>query len=279
MARFREAFSGSVWLDNLKPLIDIGGDLQRIRYFESKEFGKVLIINDELQHVEAWAPFYHEIIVHLPCSFIPKPSSALVLGGGSLFAAAELLKYDSIRSIDLVDYDVKMVESTARVYPATKSVLRDERLNIITQECKQYLTKCTKKYDLIINDCFDLHAEDDSLGYDLYQVIYDKMSEVGICSDLIYRSIYQDGHTQNALRRIHSYKHRAATLLAVPEYPGFLHLLTMWGKNVNVHQKQRMLFNETQMSMHSREMFQIYLPNNLNFYLYIPPYLASVVPK
>lgn len=279
MAWFREALSGSVWLDNLEPLSDISNSIQRIRYYQSKEFGKVLVINDELQHVEAWAPFYHEIVVHLPCSLIDEPRNVLVLGGGSLFAAAELLKYKSITCIDLVDYDINIIEATSQVYSQAKVALGDERLNVITDECTRFLMNCTKSYDLVINDCFDLVSEDLKCNHDLYQIIFNRLSAKGICSDLIYRSIYCDGHTQRALRRISAYQHKAVSLLAVPEYPGFLHLLTIWGKNVNIHQQQRALINKQQAAMHDDGNFQIYSPKNLAFYFYIPPYLLDFFPK
>ena len=50
------------------------------------------------------------MLVHLPIAFIPIISEVLILGGGSLFAAYEVLKYSSVKNVILCDYDHEVIE-------------------------------------------------------------------------------------------------------------------------------------------------------------------------
>lgn len=277
MAHFRETLSGAVWLSDLRLIVEIAGNSQRVKYYSSKEFGRILIIDDELQHVETWAPFYHEIIVHLPSSFIKRLTRALIIGGGSLFAAEELLKYKTVDTVDLVDHDMNVIKATTRAYPERAYIMNDRRLQIFEQTYQHYLPSCSNKYDLIINDCFDLYSIDTESQYDYYKGIANLLNDNGICSDLVYRSIYSNEIAFNALRRIPKDLRKAVSLLAVPEYPGIFHLLTMWGKNKSLFRQQNKTINRHQPTMHGAGRFMIYNPNFLQFYLYNPPYLTKYI--
>lgn len=277
MVHFCESSSGAIWLSELEPLVDISDGIQAIQYFISKEYGRILVINEELQHVEAWAPFYHEIVVHLPCSFIKKPKRALIIGGGSLFAAEELLKYDSIEAINLVDHDLNVIKATMCAYPERGFILNDARLKICEQKFEMFLPTCQDKYDIIVNDCFDMYSVDKTHHEDYYEIVENLLSDCGICSDLVYRNIYIDEVTNGALRRIAGHLNRAASMIAIPEYPGVLHILTMWGKNKNLTQDKKNISNFDQLSMQSRNCFKLYSPRHIQFYLYLPPYLKKYI--
>lgn len=276
MIDFCEALPGAVWLSNLQPIVEVSNDIQNVRYYHSTEFGRVLIINNELQHVEAWSPFYHEIITHLPCQFLPHVNRGMIMGGGSLFAAEELLKYSSITKIDLVDHDMNVISATLEAYPERRHIIDDKRLNIINESCEHYLSSFKGEYDIIINDCFNLYEIDHLSDIDYYNLIENILSERGIFSDLIYRNLY-DSMTKSSLDRIPKKLNKAASLLAVPEYPGIFHLFTMWGKNENLHQGQRKIINGEQLEMINNGAFKIYSPYFLDFYMYLPPYLQKYI--
>lgn len=274
---FCEPISGSINLMEMDVVSERVNDIQRIVYFHSKEFGKVLVINGEVQHVESWAPFYHEIITHLPCQFIENVKSAMIMGGGSLFAAEELLKYSSIKEIDLVDHDITVTEMTIDAYPHREFIINDKRLKIISDKCENYIKNCNKKYDIIINDCFDLHLVDSNSDIDYYNILFNCLTDHGIVSDLVYRSIYHDETVKLSLSRISNYPHKAASLLVVPEYPGVFHVLTMWGKNNNLHQTSYRIKNMEQKGMHKSGKFRIFSPSYTEYYLYLPPYLSAYI--
>ncbi|WP_083463960.1 hypothetical protein [Prosthecomicrobium hirschii] len=277
MVDFCELKSGAVWLSDLEVLVEIDSIIQKFRYYSSKNFGRILVIDNEVQHVEYWAPFYHEIIVHLPCSFLKEPRNALIIGGGSLFAAQELMKYDSIEHIDLVDHDANVIEATMLAYPERKHILDDRRLRISFQKYEKFLPECKNTYDLVVNDCFDLYEVTTRREIDYYNILLNLLSEEGICSDLIYRSIYDDGILNRAIRRIPSHLNYAGSLIAVPEYPGVFHLLTLWGKCGALDKKLTRSINNEQINMSLNGEFAVFDPSFLNYYLYLPPYLNRFV--
>lgn len=53
------------------------------------------------------------------------------MGGGSLFAAEELLKYPTIVSIDIVDFDINVIEATLIAYPERQYIINNSRINIL----------------------------------------------------------------------------------------------------------------------------------------------------
>lgn len=278
MVEFCEGISGAIWLKDLTPILSRSTDFQKINYYQSREFGRILVLNNELQHVEAWAPIYHEITTHLPCSFIENPIKSMVMGGGSLYIVEELMKYESIECIDLVEYDLEVIKATINVYPERKKLLKDKRLNIINRNCIDYIQSNNKKYDIIINDCFNLYEEDKYNNvFDFYAAIELSLTNEGIFSDLIYRSIYDNILLRKAIVRVPMGLNLTISLLAVPEYPGIMHALTMWGKNKNLSQEQKKLINLNQIRMNEAKKYKIYSPNNISFYLYCPPYLCDYI--
>ena len=98
---FYEREPVSLYLDNLTVIEEIQSPHQYIQLMNHPWLGKVLIINGEIQHIEKYQTLYHEMLIHLPAAFVPEVSSVLILGGGSLFAAHEVLKYPSIKKVIL----------------------------------------------------------------------------------------------------------------------------------------------------------------------------------
>lgn len=65
-------------------------------------------INGHLQFNSFDEHIYHEVLVHPTLNMLNKPQRALVLGGGDGMAVRELLKYEHIQEIVLVDLDSSM---------------------------------------------------------------------------------------------------------------------------------------------------------------------------
>ena len=245
----------------------------QIQYYYSSAFGHILVINNEIQHIECWTPIYHEAVVHVPLMFLRNAKSTLILGGGSLFAARELLKYKTLQLITLVDWNPNVIQLSCEIYPELKAVRDDPRLQIIHQDAWDYLHISNQKFDFILNDAFNLCSISEDKYPNAYNILYDKLTETGIISDLFYRNIHDEKLTKNAISKLRTFKHKAFSLLAVPEYPGVLHLLSFWGKNRQISQNARSTFNLESNIIMSRGEFLIFNPKFLRFYLYIPPYL------
>ncbi len=195
---------------------------QEVSFYSHKQLGRVLVINDEVQHVEAWKSLYHEPLVHTPIAFLQEPKTALILGGGSLFAAYELLKYDSLQKVVMIDHDEEVIDLMLRHYDHAKECLEDVRFNLdiynFTDGIKNY-----GKFDLIINDAIDLYTEQENQIFpDAYSVITDLLSVHGVCSDVIYRHIFDKEILDGSLSSLPKKGNKVFGLITIPEYPGIL---------------------------------------------------------
>ena len=76
-------------------------EFQRIDIFESKEFGRMMVLDGYVMLTEKDEFIYHEMIVHVPMAVHPNPKRVLIIGGGDGGTARELLRYKNVESVDL----------------------------------------------------------------------------------------------------------------------------------------------------------------------------------
>jgi spermidine synthase len=117
-----------------------------------------LYINENLQFCSIDEYRYHESLIHIPLSLHPKPENVLILGGGDGLAVRELLKYPSIRSIDLVDLD-KAITDLAQNHRLLQNInqksLNNPKVHIYNQDAYKFVEKGGKLYSAIIIDLPD----------------------------------------------------------------------------------------------------------------------------
>ncbi len=271
---FHENDTVSMYLSDLELLKKIKTKKQMVELYCHKELGKVLIINGEIQHIENYQCLYHEMLVHLPIAFLSVPKTALIIGGGSLFAAQEILKYSTIEKLTLCDYDPKLINLLSKYYPHINSVMNDPRFQYIDLNAKKFISEDKNKYDLIVNDCFNLIKEVSSDNICYIDALYNRLNYNGVCSDIIYRYIFDKDTMIPTLEKIHEFKNKCYSLVTVPEYPGVLHLEIIWGKNAHINQKADKSINDEQFEIKD---FQYYNPNRLTHHLYLPKYLNNIL--
>jgi spermidine synthase len=280
MASFHEALDVALWLDQLTPIEALSSAVQQIKLFAHPKLGRVLVIGGEIQHVEAWQELYHEPLVHVPASFIPEVRRALVLGGGSLFAAFECLKYPTVEKVDLIDHDLEVIELVCRHYPHARAVRADPRFQLRVADAAESLGSVAGSYDLIINDCFDLFADLPGSLSDTYAKLSAHLSDVGLCSDVIYRHVFEADQNRRSILALASSAYFNCGLIVIPEYPGVLHIHTIWGRNSHVAKPGGTIQNLLQQA-HVRGdrslNFAFYDPAFRRHFLHVPPYLATVV--
>ena len=274
---FHEKESIALYLDNLVRLESMVTLKQKIEIYRHDTLGLVLMINDEIQHIENYQCMYHEQLVHLPMSFCERPQTALVLGGGSLFAAYELLKYPSIQSITLCDHDYTVLKLMEKYYDHAKMVLTNKRFHFIENDGVEFLDRNKIHYDIIVNDCFNLLKESNTYGCSFFKKMHDMLTDKGVCSDIIYRHIFDGAITHDSIQEIKKCSNIALSLVTVPEYPGILHIQTIWGKNKNIAQTCKSTYNSFQQKCLKTNSFpfEFYSPQNLPYYLYLPSYIKD----
>lgn len=114
-----------------------------------------LFLNNNLQFSTRDEYRYHEALIHPILSMSKKIDSVLVLGGGDGLAVRELLKYDEIKSITLVDLDKEMTDlfkNNTFLKKLNNNSLSHPKVHIVNQDAFVWLKQTTLKFDVAIVD-------------------------------------------------------------------------------------------------------------------------------
>lgn len=133
-------------------LFSAQSEFQRIDVLESKEFGKILVADGDLMLTEKDEFIYHEMITHVPMAVHPNVERVLVIGGGDGGIVRELVKYDTIQKIDVVESDPLLIEVCRKYFPQMACSLNDSRVEITNEDGLRFVRSKSDEYDLIIID-------------------------------------------------------------------------------------------------------------------------------
>lgn len=121
-----------------------------------------LFLDGNLQFSSTDEYRYHEALVHIPFLYTPKHDRVLILGGGDGLAAREILKYDDVKEIVLVDIDPKMTElcsTNQEICKMNNNSLTNEKVKILNEDAYKYVETNQEKFDVIIIDLPDPNNE------------------------------------------------------------------------------------------------------------------------
>lgn len=133
-------------------LFSAQSEFQRIDVLDSREFGKILVADGDLMLTEKDEFIYHEMITHVPMAVHPDVEKVLVIGGGDGGIVRELVKYDTIQKIDVVEVDPLLIEVCRKFFPQMACSLNDSRVEITNEDGLRFVRSKSDEYDLIIID-------------------------------------------------------------------------------------------------------------------------------
>ena len=154
---FSELHTGNVKLSIKieKQLFSGESEYQRIDVFDSEEFGKFIALDGEIVFSEKDEFIYDEMVTHVPMAVHPCVKDVLIIGGGDGGVAKELLQYDCVEHIDVVETDEMFVEVSRKFFPEVACGLEDPRISMYYDDGLRFLRGKNDEYDLIINDSTD----------------------------------------------------------------------------------------------------------------------------
>jgi len=117
-----------------------------------------LFLDGNLQFSSLDEHRYHEPLVHVPMQAMPTAQHILILGGGDGLAARELLKYDRVEQITIVDLDpaiFRLARSNPEVTQLNKRSLHSPRVRAIARDAFVFLDETDARYDVILADLPD----------------------------------------------------------------------------------------------------------------------------
>ena len=119
-----------------------------------------LFINGALQFSSIDEYRYHESLVHPVMSLSRRRAEVLVLGGGDGLAVREVLKYDQVQSVTLVDLDpaiTSLFQRNPLLVKINADALNDPRVTIVNDDAWRFLENTDRRFDVVIIDLPDPH--------------------------------------------------------------------------------------------------------------------------
>ncbi|TRW26392.1 polyamine aminopropyltransferase [Flavobacterium zepuense] len=114
-----------------------------------------LYLNNNLQFSSQDEYRYHEALVHPVMASAKKIDNILVLGGGDGLAVREILKYNDVKHITLVDLDEGMTnlfKTNTVLSGFNKGALNNPKVTVINSDAYIWAKDCKQQFDVAIID-------------------------------------------------------------------------------------------------------------------------------
>lgn len=154
-----------------RTLFNERSEFQKVTVVETEQLGKALMLDDLWMTAEGDEKTYHEMIVHPAMTTAPSIERVLIIGGGDGGTAREVLRYDGVKHVDMVEIDGMVVEACKKHLPEIGSAWDDPRLHVT------------------IGDGIEWVKRGDVAPYDV--ILVDGSDPVGPAEGLFDRSFYQ----------------------------------------------------------------------------------------
>lgn len=177
-----EAWSSSLYEDRI--IFSLQTKYQKIILTKAKDDVR-LFLDGNLQFSSVDEYRYHEALVHIPFSLAPRRKNILILGGGDGLAVREMLKYDDVKSITVVDIDpeiIKISKKNKYIREMNLESLQDNRVTILNEDAFVFLKKNKTPFDIIISDLPDPNNVSLSRLYsrEFYHLIRTRLTKGGL---------------------------------------------------------------------------------------------------
>ncbi|MCL2495005.1 MAG: polyamine aminopropyltransferase [Oscillospiraceae bacterium] len=198
-------------------------DFQSVDVYESRDFGRFLVLDGWMMITERDEFIYHEMITHVPMAVNPAIKKILVIGGGDGGAVRELLRYPTVERVDLVEIDPKVVEVCREFFSAVSCGLDDPRVCVRHEDGVEYVRRYEGAYDLIIVDSTDPIGPGKVLfSKEFYESCHRALNESGILINQHENAFYKE--EAGITREIHGHLYRLFPIskvyhLHIPSYP------------------------------------------------------------
>jgi len=148
--------SVKVKIESEKVLENFYTEFNHIEIITTRSFGKILILDNEIQFAELDEFIYHEMFCFPPLFSHPAPKSILIIGGGDLLLAKQILKYPVIKNIDLIELDSYVIKFCNKHFKQlVGDTSKNPKLHIKILDGYQFIKETSKLYDIIYIDLPD----------------------------------------------------------------------------------------------------------------------------
>jgi spermidine synthase len=208
-------------------------EFQQLDIINTKQFGRMLVLDGMVMTTDVDEFVYHEMIAHVALNTHPNPKKVLVVGGGDGGAIREIVKHPSVEKAVLAEIDGGVIEACKKFFPAIASELSgNPKVDVQVIDGIKHIHDHKGEYDVIMVDSTEPVGPAVGLfekGF--YQGIYDALKPDGIMvaqtespwfnRDLIKR-VFKDINSIFPVTRLYT--------CSIPTYPSGLWSFTIGSK-------------------------------------------------
>lgn len=222
---FEDDLNLSVVFKVKEKLYSTKSKFQKIDVIDSHAMGKVLLLDNMVMVTEKDEFYYHENITHPVMSIHPNPKKVMVIGGGDGGTVREILKYNAIDTVELIEIDEEVINVSKKFFPKIACELDNPKVKILLNDAIEYIKSALENsYDVIICDCTDPNPESMASGLiskEFYTNISKTLKQNGIYISQNGCPILQEKLFEKALSNIRSiFKYVDLIISITPSYPG-----------------------------------------------------------
>jgi spermidine synthase len=152
------------------------GNAQTISLLKNDKNQTIFLIDGNVEADNSPTQLRHFILKgHLPLLLHPQPDNVLVIGLGMGITLNAIENNPAVKTIDLVELSPQVVKAQEYLININNDVLNNEKLNLIIDDGRNYLSATTKKYDMITVD--PIHPRISGVGTLYTREFYEQVSE------------------------------------------------------------------------------------------------------
>lgn len=128
---------------------------------------------------------YHESLAIIPLNAAPYRKNVLILGGGEGLLAREVLKYDEVEQVTIVDLDGEVFRlgiENQQLAALNEQALTHPKVKTVTDDALNFLKNTNERFDVILADLPDPSSESIARMYSttFYKLVRSRLSRYGI---------------------------------------------------------------------------------------------------
>lgn len=133
---------------------------QLLEIVKTRDFGNVLFLDGDPQSSELDEHVFNECLVHPAMITHSKPKTVFIGGGGTGLTLREVLRYNTIERVDIVDIDKEVVDTCKKFYNYASESFTDPRTRLCHEDAREFLSQTKSRYDCIFLDTTMPHHDD-----------------------------------------------------------------------------------------------------------------------
>ena len=169
-----------------KILADLRTPYQHVQLVQSPIFGKMLIIDGDIQSTSKDEYIYHESLVHPAMLLSEKPENAIILGGAEGATLREVLKHKSIVKALMIDIDKDAIQIAKKYLQEWhQGALESPKAKVLNLNARKFMETqvSTGSVDVIISDLTEPFEDGPSYKLftkEFFEIIKDRLKDRGV---------------------------------------------------------------------------------------------------